>query len=89
MKTPTPGTHWLDHPKHIKWLWRVFIAVLVLTVLAEFAFSLHPKFQIEGWFGFHAIYGFIACALMVIGAKAMGLLLKRPDTYYREDRTDE
>ncbi len=89
MKNPAPRTHWLDEPKHVQWLWRGFIAVLALTVLAELVFSLHPTFQIEGWFGFHAAFGFIACALMIIGAKAMGLLLKRPDTFYAEDRTDE
>ncbi len=30
--------HWLDQPSNIKWLWRGFVSVLALTVLAEFWF---------------------------------------------------
>ena len=39
-----------------------------------------------GWFGFHAWYGFLTCAAMIVFAKCLGLLIKRPDTYYGEDR---
>lgn len=82
-------THWLDEPKNIKLLWRGFIVVLALTVLVEFFVNLHPHFEIVGWFGFHAAYGLIACALMIVGAKALGLFLKRPDTFYARDDADE
>ena len=86
----TPRTHWLDEPKNIKLLWRSFIVVLAMTVLAEFFIHLHPIFAIESWFGFHATFGFFACALMILGAKVLGLLIKRSDTYYtREDADDE
>ena len=85
-----PRTHWLDRPKNVQLLWRGFIFVLALTVLAEFLVPLHPTFPIESLFGFSAIYGFAACALMIIGAKALGLLIKRPDTYYtKKDDIDE
>ncbi|MER2516137.1 MAG: hypothetical protein ABTR92_06995 [Candidatus Accumulibacter phosphatis] len=79
-------THWLVRPKTIKLLWRVFIAVLTLTVAAELVVHLHPHFGFDGWFGFHAWYGFLTCAAMIIFAKGLGLLIKRPDTYYGEDR---
>lgn len=77
--------HWLDHPENVRKLWRGFLAVLALTVIAELSVHLHPHFEIEGLFGFHAWYGFIACAAMILVAKGLGLLLKRPDTYYDED----
>jgi hypothetical protein len=78
--------HWLVRPTTIKLLWRVFIAVLALTVAAELFVHLHPHFGFDGWFGFHAWYGFLSCAAMIIFAKGLGLLIKRPDTYYGEDR---
>ena len=79
--------HWLDKPHNVRLLWRVFLAVLALTVLAEFAVVLHPHFAIETLFGFHAWFGFLACAALILAARALGLLLKRPDTYY--ERRDD
>ena len=78
-------THWLDQPRHIKLLWRGFLLVLVLTVLAEFMVPMHPHFAIESIFGFNAWYGFLVCALMIVLAKGLALALKRPDTYYGKD----
>ena len=77
--------HWLDEPRNVKRLWRGFLAVLALTVAAEFAVALHPAFAVEALFGFHAAYGFLACAAMIVGAKVLGFFLKRPDTYYEAD----
>ena len=33
-------------------------------------------------FGFHAGFGFMVCAAMIVVAKALALVLKRPDSYY-------
>lgn len=74
--------HWLDQPRNVKRLWRGFLVVLTLTVLAELLVHLHPQFEIEAVFGFSAWFGFAACAAMIVVAKALALLLKRPDTYY-------
>lgn len=82
-------THWLDEPRNIKLIKRGGIVVLTLTVLAEFVVNLHPHFESESWFGFHSTYGFIACTLMIGGAKLLGLVLKRPDTFYARDDVDE
>ena len=74
--------HWLDRPRNVKWLWRAFLAVLALLVLAELAVNLHPHFEIESIFGFNAWFGFAACVAMIVAAKGLALVLKRPDTYY-------
>lgn len=74
--------HWLVRPGTIRLLWRVFIAILVATVLAEFLVAHEAHFGIDGIFGFNAWYGFLACAGLIVFAKALGLVLKRPDTYY-------
>jgi hypothetical protein len=74
--------HWLDNPRNVKRLWRGFLVVLALTV------QLHPHFGVESLFGFNAGFGFIACAAMIVVAKALALLLKRPDSYYDEPRDD-
>jgi hypothetical protein len=81
--------HWLDDQRNVKKLWRGFLVVLALTVIAGFFVDLHPHFEIESWFAFNAAYGFITCLLMIVGAKALGLILKKPDSYYAQDDRDE
>ncbi len=80
---PAPApSHWLDYPQNHRTLWIVFIAVLAATVLAEGIWPIHGHFAIEALPGFNALYGFIACALMIAVAKLLALFLKRPDDYY-------
>ena len=66
----------------VRRLWIAFLAVLVATVAAELFVSPEPHFAVERLFGWNAIYGFLACAAMILLAKALGLLIKRPDDYY-------
>lgn len=77
----TPS-HRLDDPRNVKRLWRGFLVVLVLSVLAELLLPRHPYFEIDSLFGFHAGFGFMACAAMIAVAKALAWLLKRADNYY-------
>jgi hypothetical protein len=63
-------------------LWQLFAAVLGLTVLAGLAVDGQAHFALEGLFGFNALYGFLACAALILVARALGLVLKRPDDYY-------
>jgi hypothetical protein len=82
--------HWLVRPATIRLLWLAFAAILGLSVLAGFFVRQHDHFGIESSFGFYAWYGFVTCVAMVVLAKLLGVLLKRPDDYYRrtEDTDD-
>jgi len=77
--------HWLTRPRTVRRLWQAFIAILALTVLAELAIDAHPHFAVERLFGFNALYGFLACAVLILLAKGIGLVVKRPETYYDDD----
>ena len=74
--------HWLARESTIKRLWIVFAIVLVATVLMDLAVEHHPYFALDGTFGFGAWFGFASCVVMILFAKALGAVLKRPDTYY-------
>ena len=74
--------HWLYRPENRRPIWTAFVVILALTVAAGFLVDMHPHFAFESWPAFFAIYGFLACVVLVFGAKLLGLLLKRPDTYY-------
>lgn len=79
---PPDHDHWLVRPQNIRKLWVAFIAILALTVAAEFVWHPHPHFTLDAIFGFGAWYGFLACVALVAFAKVLGVLLKRKDTYY-------
>lgn len=78
------GDHWLVRESTIRLLWRGSIAILALLVIADFFIEHHPHFGIDGTPGFGAWFGFLSCVVMVLVAKAIGMVLKRPDTYYDE-----
>jgi len=66
-------------------LWRIFIAVLALSVLAQLFVESHPHFAPERLFAWNALYGFLACAALIVIAKGLGFFIKRDDRYY-DDR---
>jgi hypothetical protein len=76
--------HWLDVPRNVQRLWRGFLAVLVAVVAAQWLVPMQPHFDIESVFGFYAWFGLAACAAMIVVAKALAVLLKRPASYYGE-----
>ena len=65
-------------------LWAGFIAVLALTLAAEPFVAHEAAFAVEHIPGWNALFGFLACAALVLVAKAIGLVLKRRDDYYRD-----
>ena len=79
---PGEPVHWLVRPRTVRGLWIGFALILAGLVLGDFLVHGHPGFGIDGTFGFYAWYGLGTCVAMVLVAKALGLGLKRPDTYY-------
>ena len=79
---------WLARPATIRLLWRMFSAVLALSVFAQLGIKVKGYFGVDGWFAFGAIYGFLACLAMVVFAKGLGRFLKRDVDYYRAEDHD-
>lgn len=74
--------HWLVRPATIRKLWYGFSAVLAVIVIAQAVIPIKGYFTADGWFGFGAVYGFGSCLLMVLVAKVLGVVLKRPHGYF-------
>lgn len=77
--------YWLDHPKNVD---KVYWSVIVISVLVFFGdafYHKHPEFGIEKYFGFYAIYGFVACVGLVLAAKVLRVLLMRGEDYYDDN----
>ncbi|MEP6389203.1 MAG: hypothetical protein ABJ056_04680 [Halioglobus sp.] len=74
--------HWLTRPSTIRLLWIGFSVVLSITVLLQLLIKVKGYFGVDGWFGFGAVFGFACCVAMVLVAKILGAVLKRPEDYY-------
>ena len=85
---PNADDHWLARPSTIKLLWRVFAAVLALTVLLQLVIGVKGYFGADGWFAFGAVFGFLSCLAMVLFAKGLGFFLKRDEDYYTQGDDD-
>jgi hypothetical protein len=79
--------HIFDNPKNVQRLIRGFFVCCVLLLIADLLFHRHLSFAegvmpLEGWFGFYAFYGFVACVLLVLAATQMRKVLMRSEDYY-------
>ena len=81
-ETKPDRKHWLVRPENIRKLWIVFITVLAVVALLDFAIHPHAEFGLDGTTFFYSWYGFATCVGMVVFAKLLGIFLKREDTYY-------
>ncbi|HAD88429.1 MAG TPA: hypothetical protein DCG48_13795 [Rhodospirillaceae bacterium] len=77
---------WLDDPKTVR---KIVLALFVLCAGLFFAdgfYEKHSHFGAEDVFGFYALYGFVMCVVLVVGAKLMRVFLMRDEDYYDRDR---
>ena len=78
--------HWILKKENIKKLWVCSIVLLVSLILVQLFFPIKGHFEVESWIGFGAWFGFIACILMILFAKILGLVVKKPEDYYEKDK---
>ena len=65
---------------------RAVVAICVLLVLADIAFTLwghrHIHFALEGYIGVYCAVGFVSYVGLVFAAKLLRKLVMRPEDYY-------
>ena len=84
-KTQNPNSkkYLFDNPKNVKILLRSFFSSLIVLLIVELFIHKHPHFAWEEWPEFYAIYGFVACVVLVVAAKyILRPLVKRREDYY-------
>lgn len=74
---------WFDKPENIKKLKISCIIILIISVLAEFLVHKHIQHVWDKIPGINALFGFIACAILIIVSKLIGKYwLKKDEDYY-------
>ncbi|MEM7013215.1 MAG: hypothetical protein AAF585_17220 [Verrucomicrobiota bacterium] len=83
---------WFDHKENVrKVIFGLFILcagfILVDVVFWVIKFHGHPYFKWETWPGFYAVYGFVACVLLVFVSRFLlrPLVKRREDFYGKSD----
>jgi len=72
-----------DRPGNVKRLLGCFYGSLFVLLGLEVFVHKHPHFGWEKWPEFYAVYGFIACVVLVLVAKyVLRPLVKRREDYY-------
>lgn len=73
-----------DRPQTIKWILRIFYSICIILVLADFIIHRHIETTVEKIPAFYALYGFVACVILVLIANQMRRWLMRGEDYYDE-----
>ena len=82
-ESPPPSrSYWLDRPGSIDLVYRAVVAVCALLLSLDFFYVKHTELEIERYFGFYGIYGFVCCVFLVLAAKEVRKLLRRDEDYY-------
>jgi uncharacterized membrane protein YhdT len=80
--TGPESDRWLTRPATTRRLRVVLILALLVLVALDSVVAHHPRFGVDGTFGFGAWFGFVSCVALVVLARGLGAVLRRPDTYY-------
>lgn len=79
---------WADSPKSVHKLIIGLSVLCALLFLTDFVWHRHTKVPGEGLYGFHAIAGFVSFTLIVLGARALRVFIRRDESFYGEQSVD-
>jgi hypothetical protein len=84
MSADKKKTYLFDNPRNVRRVVFGLVGVCVILVGLDLVAHRHVSHPWETMFGFYAVYGFVACVLLVLLAKEMRKLLIRKEDYYDE-----
>jgi hypothetical protein len=79
---------WADSPSGVRKLIIGLCVLCAFLFLMDFIWHRHVKVPGEGLYGFHAIAGFVSFTLVVLGARALRVFIRRDESFYGEHGVD-
>lgn len=77
-------TYWLDKAENVKKIIYAFYAICAVLVAADFFVHRHTYHEWEEFPAFYAIFGFVACVILVLLSTQMRKLVMRSEDYYED-----
>lgn len=71
-------------PVVIRWILRIFYGICIVLVIADFVVHRHIVTEVEKLPTFYALYGFVACVLLVLMSTVIRRWVMRDEHYYEE-----
>lgn len=84
MSEKAQKTHIFDNPRNVERLLKGFYVICIILVIADFIIHRHTTMGWEKIPAFYAMYGFVACVVLVVLAKMMRKVVMRKENYYDE-----
>jgi len=84
MSADKQKTYLFDNPRNVRRVVLGLVWACVILLGLDLVLHRHVSHPWEAMFGFYAVYGFVACVLLVLLAKEMRKLLIRKEDYYDE-----
>ncbi|MBX2839819.1 MAG: hypothetical protein KTR35_23380 [Gammaproteobacteria bacterium] len=78
----------LDSAKNVTLIVRVLMVLCAVLFLVDFLYHRHSYVPGEGMSGFYAFVGFLAFTGVILGARALRLLIRRDESFYAPNSVD-
>lgn len=71
-----------DNPRNVQRLLYIFYSICAVLFLVDFFVHRHMVHSWESLWGYYAIFGWVACVILVLVAKELRKVLMRREDYY-------
>lgn len=78
--------HIWDDPRNVNRLFYLFYVLCGILVLADFVIHRHALHPMEHLPDFYPLWGFVGITVLVLVARVLRRLVKRPEDYYEDGR---
>jgi len=78
-------TFLFDNPRNVTYLIRGLYIICALLFIADFIVHRHTVHPWEDFLGFYAIYGLLACVILVLISTEIRKVVMRKEDYYDVD----
>ena len=89
MSADKQKTYLFDNPRNVRRVVHGLVGACVILAGLDLVVHRHVSHPWEAITGFYALYGFVACVLLVLLAKEMRKVLIRKEDYYDEEPPSE
>ena len=85
MSADKQKTYLFDNPRNVRRVVLGLVGACVILAGLDLVLHRHVSHPWETMFGFYAVYGFVACVLLVLLAKELRKVLMRKEDYYDQE----
>lgn len=81
--------HLFDNPRNVRLVVRILVGCCIVLFGLDFVLHRHVVHPWESFPGFYALYGFIACVVLVLLARELRKAVMREEDYYEKNNSEQ